>query len=120
MITNVTKRPILPPLKLQNGNIYSYGSCARRWEGWWPPFLCNSCEDRFRFMHFRGCPAECNSLDELVQLKVGGGGGGGGTYYTLFLISCFYHSENMYWVTLNVKIHFKEFLTPHNPPVHTP
>ena len=50
----------------------------------------------------------------------GGGGGGGWTYYTFFLISCFYHSENMYWVTLNVKINFKEFLTPHNPPVHTP
>ena len=31
----------------------------------------------------------------------------------------FYHSENMYWVTLNMKIKFKDFLTPLNPPVHT-
>ena len=48
------------------------------------------------------------------------GGGGGKTYFTFFLISCFYHSENMYWVTLNVKINFKQFLNPHNPLVHTP
>ena len=45
---------------------------------------------------------------------------GGGSYCTFLNISCFYHSENMYWVTLNVKIYLNEFLTPHNPPVHTP
>ena len=55
----------------------------------------------------------------MSSAKMGGGGGGG--LISLFKkISCLYHSENMYWVTLNVKINFKEFLTPHNPPVHTP
>ena len=36
-------------------------------------------------------------------------GGGGGLISLFFLISCFYHSENMYWVTLNVKINSKNF-----------
>ena len=60
------------------------------------------------------------SVSESETVHNNGGGGGGGDLLHFFLISCFYHSENMYWVTLNVKINFKEFLTPHNPPVHTP
>ena len=41
-------------------------------------------------------PVSYNSLS-------GGGGGGGGR---IFLISGFYHSEKMYWVTLNVSKNF--------------
>ena len=37
----------------------------------------------------------------------GGGGGGGGMLLRFIKISSFYHSENMYWVTVNVKIYFK-------------
>ena len=50
--------------------------------------------------------------EKLEVIPSWGGGGGGG----LIALSCFYHSENMYWVTLNAKIYLNEFFTPHNPP----
>ena len=81
-----------------------------------------SCDDKIQNLGaLQNNVSSCLETRYLGHINRGGGGGGGGeTYYTFLKISCFYHSENMYWVTLNVKINFKEFLTPHNPPVHTP
>ena len=48
--------------------------------------------------------------------------GRGGVLFPFFLcvISCFYHSEKMYWLTLNVKMNFKEFVDPQPPLLYVP
>ena len=47
----------------------------------------------------------------IVLFVLPAGSGSCGTLCFFF----FYQSENMYLVTLNVKINFKEFFIPHNP-----